>query len=378
MTDETKPEEACAQASPPAGSPATDAPPNEAIADEGADALAPDATDATQDRGPAIKPRPVFERTVGNLTVAVTGATGFVGRHICRTLLEHGHAVRALVRDSKHAGHLPKSAQMVRGDIFDRDSLDRLVDKADACIHLVGIIMQRPRLDITFQRLHVEATTNIVAACEAAGVLRYVHMSALGARPDARANYHRTKFEAEQIVRKSRLPWTIFRPSLIHGPDGEFTEMVAKWVRGTAPPFLFIPYFGAGPLGRGPRRLIQPVFINDLAEAFARSIETERTVREVYPIGGPDRMTWPEMFLTFRDAISPGSKKPAMAIPAWKARAMATVAVGLSLDGLLPFNVDQVVMSQEDSICDTQRVMQHLGLAPTSFQSAVDQYASRL
>jgi len=319
-----------------------------------------------------------FVRTAGNLTVAVTGAAGFVGRHVCRTLIEHGHGVRALVRDPRRAAHLPRAAQAIKGDVFDRASLDRFVDKIDACIHLVGIIKEQPRLDITFERLHVEATANVVAACESAGVLRYVHMSALGARPDAVARYHRTKFEAEQIVRASRLPWTIFRPSLIHGPEGELTEMVARWVRGQASPFLFMPWFGAGPLGRGPKRLVQPIYIEDLAEAFARSIETERTVREVYPIGGPDRMTWPEMLYAFRDAIAPGSKKRALAIPAWKAMAMAKIMAAASLGSLLPFNVDQIIMSQEDSTCDTLRVEQHLGLALTSFAESLDRYASSL
>ncbi len=327
---------------------------------------------------PADAPLPAFVRTAGNLTVAVTGATGFVGGHICRTLLEHGHAVRALVRDASKAGQLPRSVTPVQGDVFDRASLDRLVDKVDACIHLVGIIAEEPRYQITFHRLHVQATANVVAACEAAGVLRYVHMSALGARPHAPAAYHRTKFEAEEIVRRSRLPWTIFRPSLIHGPDGEFTGMVAKWVRGTAPPFVFIPYFGSGPMGTGPAHLVQPVYINDLAEAFARSIETERTIREVYPIGGPDRLSWREMLTIFRDAISPGSSKRIVGIPAWKARGMAALAAAAGLGSMLPFNVDQVIMSQEDSTCETQRIQSHLGLELTSFRAAVDQYASRL
>lgn len=341
--------------------------------------VAPDEPADASDSPPApVDAQPSFVRTAGNLTVAVTGATGFVGRHLCRTLIEHGHGVRALVRDAKRSGHLPRAAQAIEGDVFDRASLDRLVDKADACIHLVGIIMERPRFDITFERLHVEATSSVVSACEGAGVLRCVHMSALGARPDARARYHRTKFEAEQIVRASRLPWTIFRPSLIHGPDGEFTAMAAKWARGQAPPFFFMPYFGAGLLGRGPKRLVQPVYVGDLAEAFARAIETERTVREVYPLGGPDRMTWPEMLVAFRDAIAPGSSKRAIAIPAWKAKAMAQLAAAASLDALLPFNVDQVIMSQEDSICDTLRVRQHLGLPLTSFAAALDQYASSL
>lgn len=321
---------------------------------------------------------PAFVRTAGSLTVAVTGATGFVGSHVCRTLIEHGHGVRALVRNSARVTRLPRAAQILEGDLFDRDALDRLVDKADACIHLVGIIMEEPRRDITFERLHVEGTRGVVAACEAAGVLRYVHMSALGARPEAKARYHQTKFEAEQIVRASRLPWTIFRPSVIHGPDGEFTEMAAKWVRGQAPPFFFMPYFGAGPLGRGPRRHVQPVYVGDVAEAFARAIETDRTVREVYPLGGPDRMTWPEMLGAFRDAIMPGSSKRAIAIPAWKAKAMAQLAAAASLGSLLPFNVDQVIMSQEDSVCDTRRVEQDLGLTLTSFAAALDQYASSL
>ncbi len=335
----------------------------------------PDADESPRARA---ETEPTFVRTAGNLTVAVTGATGFVGRHLCRTLIEHGHGVRALVRDAKRAGQLLKAAQIIEGDVFERASLDRLVDKADACIHLVGIIMERPRFDITFERLHVEATGNVVAACEAAGVLRYVHMSALGARPDATARYHRTKFEAEQVVRASRLPWTIFRPSVIHGPEGEFTAMAAKWVRGTAPPFFFLPYFGAGLLGRGPKRYVQPVYVADLAEAFARAIETDRTVREVYPLGGPDRMTWPEMLCAFRDAIAPGSKKPAIAIPAWKAKALAHLAAAASLDSVLPFNVDQIIMSQEDSICDTIRVQEHLGLTLTSFKAALDRYVSGL
>ena len=105
----------------------------------------------------------------------------------------------------------------------------------------------------------------------------------------------------------------------------------------------------------------------------------EAAVREVYPIGGPDRMTWPEMLLTFRDAISGGPhwRKP-LAIPAWKAKAMAIAAEALGLGRAAPFNVDQVIMSQEDSTCEIVRVRHDLGVEPAPFREALSRYAARL
>src|SRR4029079_943824 len=120
-----------------------------------------------------------------------------------------------------------------------------------AVIHLVGIIMERRHKRVTFERIHFEGTHSIVDAAQRNGIRRYLHMSALGTRHDAVSTYHRTKYAAEEYVRASGLDWTIFRPSLIHGPRGEFIQMEAAWARYKAPPFLFMPYFGRGFFGRG-------------------------------------------------------------------------------------------------------------------------------
>lgn len=348
-----------------------------------ADSAVPEA-DATTDSAdaesaePAPAPPRRFERTVGTMTVAVTGATGFVGSHICEALGQHGHKVRALTRSTKSARSLPRSAEAVIGDLDNRAALDSLVAKADVCIHLVGIIAQDSSKGATFEKVHVEGTRHIVEACQDAGILRYVHMSALGARANAPSLYHRTKHQAEMIVRASNLAWTIFRPSMIVGPDGEFAEMVAKWVRGKAPPFFFMPYFGEGPMGQGRRYLIQPVDVRDVAELFVRAFETQASVREVYPLGGPDAMTWPEMFYHFRDTIAPGSSKKAIAIPAWKALAMARAARFMGLEHVLPFNVDQVHMSQEDSTCSNARIHTDFVYQLRPLDEALASYASRL
>src|SRR6185436_19566424 len=126
---------------------------------------------------------------------------------------------------------------------FDARVLERGMRGASAVIHLVGIIFEQPYSGVTFQRMHFEGTRAVVDAAKLAGVKRYVHMSALGTRMDAASDYHKTKYAAEQYVRASGLDWTIFRPSMIHGPKGEFMQMVNKWVHKKEPPFFAMPYF---------------------------------------------------------------------------------------------------------------------------------------
>ncbi|MEC9374382.1 MAG: NAD(P)H-binding protein, partial [Planctomycetota bacterium] len=185
-----------------------------------------------------------MQESIAGKTVAVTGATGFVGRHLCRALVDRGAQVRALTRDLSKAREAlpPNNMALVHADIDDEPALRDLVFGADAVIHLIGIRRELGR-GVTFRRLHVGATERILRATTRAGVSRYLHMSALGARGDAVSNYHKTKYEAEWLVRRSGLDWTIFRPSIIHGPDGEFMQMAAGWVRGEEQPKFFLPYF---------------------------------------------------------------------------------------------------------------------------------------
>ena len=183
-------------------------------------------------------------------TVFVTGASGFVGTAVVEELLSRSYGVNALTnrRDVKAAG---ERLTVVKGDLFDPAALAKGMAGCSAVIHLVGIIMEDAAKGVTFEHIHHEGTVAVVDAARKAGVKRYVQMSALGSRADAVSDYHKTKFKAEQYVRASGLDWTIIRPSMIHGPHGEFMKMEADWARHKQPPFLFMPYFGRGPLGLG-------------------------------------------------------------------------------------------------------------------------------
>jgi NADH dehydrogenase len=277
--------------------------------------------------------------------VFITGGSGFVGSAVLAKLLAQGYSINALT----HRGKLPAgnpNLREIQGDLFNPAMLDAGVSGCEAVIHLVGIIMERPFQGITFERMHFEATRQTVDAARRNGVRRYIQMSALGTRPDAVSEYHRTKWKAEQYVRASGLDWTIFRPSLIHGPGG-FMQMEAQWARKSAPPFLVMPYFGKGLLGLGGAGLLQPVYVQDVARAFVQAIDTPAGIQKTYDLAGPERFTWPQLHeASAREIV--GKRRLTAALPAWFAKLLARAGLG----PLLGFSRDQVIMSQEDNIGD--------------------------
>jgi uncharacterized protein YbjT (DUF2867 family) len=304
--------------------------------------------------------------------VFVTGASGFVGSAVVAELVRRGVGVNALVnrRDVESSGGDVKS---VRGDLFDAGALAAQMSRCSAVIHLVGIIMEKPKAGVTFRRMHVEATRNVVEAAKRAGIRRYVHMSALGTRADAMSEYHKTKWEAEEIVRASGLEWTIFRPSMIHGPHGDFMRMEVKWARRQSPPFLFMPYFGKGALGFGGAGKLQPVFVGDVARGFVEAIGNAKSVGKMYVMAGKDVMTWPVMHETVARAVV-GKKRLGMGIPVWYAELLTSVAPA----SWLPFNGDQVIMSQEDNVGDTSEFEGDFGWKFAGFAELLAGYAREL
>lgn len=167
------------------------------------------------------------------MKVFVTGGTGFVGQEIVRQLYAAGHQARLLVRNrispvvTEIAAQYP--VEILEGNVLNATSLPRAMHGSDAVIHLVGIISEIG--EQTFESVHTRATENVIRACVIAGVKRLVHMSALGTRDDAVARYHRTKWAAEQAVSESVLHWTIFRPSLIYGPEDQFVNVFARMAK---------------------------------------------------------------------------------------------------------------------------------------------------
>jgi NADH dehydrogenase len=159
---------------------------------------------------------------------------------------------------------------------------------------------------------------------------------------------------------------------MIHGPGGEFMRMEAAWARKRAAPYLFMPYFGKGFLGLGGAGLLQPVFVGDVARAFADAVEKPETAGKTYELGGADRMSWAQMHEIVARAIV-GKKRMTLGIPAWYAKLLTRIVPGR----WLPFNRDQVIMSGEENTCDLGAFEKDFGWKPRGFAGAVGEYGGK-
>ena len=283
--------------------------------------------------------------------VFVTGGTGFVGKAVIRALLAQGFLVRCLVRPgSEHDLKGFESIDRVPGDVLQPDGLAASVEGCSALVHLVGIIREQRGRGVTFDRLHTQATRNMLALARAAGIKRFAQMSALGSRPGARARYHQTKWEAEEAVRASDLEWTIFRPSIIFGRGDAFMSVLGRAVK----QLPVMPVLGDG------RYRLQPIPVEQVAEGFGRALRTPESVRQTYEVAGPT----PYAFVDLLDEIGRALARPRVRklhVPLAPVRALTR-----ALDWLpfYPLSTDQINMLEEESVTDPSRFFAELGLQP--------------
>lgn len=301
------------------------------------------------------------------MKVLVTGGTGVVGRCAVDHLLARGHTVRLL---SRHADE--DSRQWDEGvepcpcDVGDPEALRGAADGCDAVLHVAGIVAEDPP-EVTFLRVNVEGTRNLVAEARRAGVRRFVYVSSLGAELGA-SGYHRSKKAAEEAVR-AEFPaeWLVCRPGNVYGPGDEVISLLLKVVR-TLPA---IPLIGAGD------HPFQPVRAADLGEALARAVEGEGGAGRVLDLAGTERTTLNEL-LDLLGEIT-GKSPLRIPVPEWVARSGAQAAETLGLD--LPVHADQVTMLLEGNVISDgmpNALTEVFGITPTPLAEGLAMLADAL
>lgn len=283
----------------------------------------------------------------------ITGGSGFVGRALCRELAARGHQLHCLIRPGSEK-HLIQSPLVtaVTADLFAPDELEPLIKETDAVIHLVGIIREFPARQITFERLHHQATAAIVTATQQAGVKRYLHMSANGTAKEAQSAYHKTKWLAEKVVRQSALDWTIFRPSLIYGTEDQFISLLASLIQ----KLPLVPVIGTG------EYQMQPVNVDVLVKGFAVAIKNSTAIGKTYHCGGQDCISYNQLLDLVGSALG---KKQVRKLhqPLSLMRPLVSVLQHLSF---FPITADQLQMLLAGNCCDTSEWCKDLDLKLTS------------
>jgi uncharacterized protein YbjT (DUF2867 family) len=223
------------------------------------------------------------------LSVLLVGGSGFIGSHVAARLSSHAMTIVVPTRHAAHAMHLMPlpGVDIVEADVHDDATLRRLVQARDAVINLVGILHGERAVPYgaAFRRAHVDLPRRIVDACAAAGVPRYLHMSALGADPRSPSMYGRSKADGEQAARANpAVAATIFRPSVVFGEEDRFLNLFARLQRHLP----LVPLAGAG-------TRFQPVYVGDVADAFVQVLFDRRTAGKIVELGGPQVYTLAEL-----------------------------------------------------------------------------------
>jgi NADH dehydrogenase len=276
-----------------------------------------------------------------DLMVVVFGGSGFIGSHLVAQLAARGVRVRVPTRryeSGKHLLPLP-GVNVVEADMYDPAALRELVQGCDAAINLVGLLHSRRGTPWgpDFQRAHVELAIKIVDACALERVPRYLHMSALGADRDGPSMYQRSKAEGEMVARSHpEVAATIFRPSVVFGPEDKFLNMFARLQR-------WLPVM---PLACADATF-QPVYVGDVAAAFTHALFDPKSRHLVFDLGGPQIYTLAEL-VRLAGRYS-GHPRPIIELPDWLGRLQALMLELLpgktlmSRDNLDSMKVDNVV-----------------------------------
>jgi uncharacterized protein YbjT (DUF2867 family) len=249
-------------------------------------------------------------------TVAVAGGSGFIGRAIARRLTGTGEIkVRALTRDPEAARARAPIAgvEYVRADIADQSSLKSAIAGTDAIIDTIqfdGYPVENPNRGLTFERVDYGGVVALIAAARQAGSPKFIYVSGTAADEKSTHPGFRAKGRAERAIRSSGLSYTIFRPSLVYGPED-------KVVNGLARALKFAPVFGVPGTGQ---QKVQPVLVDDLAACVMLAV-LGRGRNETYDVGGPELMTFDEMMRIIMDAS--GHRRPLFHIPERLMRAAA-------------------------------------------------------
>lgn len=301
--------------------------------------------------------------------ISILGGSGFVGRHLVPRLLRDGHQLHLLTRNTRSLADtalLPGEA-IVQVDPHDPEALARALEGAEIVINLVGILNERGHRGQEFQKVHEELPRQMARICRAQGVQQVLHMSAVGAQAGMSPSFYlRTKGAGNNAIMVELgnvVPWTIFQPSVIFGPDDSFINRFATLMRRIPGPF---------PLAC-PQAKFAPVYVEDVVEAFALCVGNEQVHNKRLELCGPEIVTLREV-VEFA-AQQAGLNKMIVNLPDSLSKLQANI---MEYVPGKPFSRDNYQSTRIDSVChpDGRNCLgfEALGIRPRSMREAVPTY----
>ncbi len=295
--------------------------------------------------------------------VTVFGGSGFLGRQIVKHLGAVATDIRVGVRHPERAAFLEGygrdgQIEVVHADVWDESTVARAVERSSAVINTVGHYVEKA--GATFDAVHGQGALHVARQAARAGVERLIHISGLGADATSDSPYVRARGIGEALVKKAFDDVTIFRPSVIFGPDDSFFNTLASLARQSP----VLPLFGMG------RTELQPVFVGNVAEACVRALADPSTAGKVYELAGPRAYTYRALVALGRAQVDSTCLLVPVPFFAWDA-----LAALLAFLPNPPLTRDQVKLMKRDNVVgETGLTLDDLGIDPVSVEEILPTY----
>lgn len=295
------------------------------------------------------------------MKVLVAGGRGFLGSAIVDALLGDGHEVGVLSRSSGKGGG---KVEVVQGDVTEPAGLAGALAGWEVVVDAVQFPnspIENPKKGYTFENVDLNGTKNLVDAAKAAGTRHFVDMSGVGAAADGKFHWLRFKWQAEQHIIGSGVPYTIIRPSWVYGPG----DVSLNRFLGFAKFLPFVPVIGNG------KTRINPVFVKDIGAHVAKAVELGPQGR-IFEIGGPETLTMDEIVRTALNVQ--GKKRFLLHQPVWLMKIVASVVQFAPGRPLTPDAIDFIT---QDGVADTSALREVFGLRLTPLQEGTASYLGK-
>lgn len=301
-----------------------------------------------------------------NRTVVIFGASGFLGRYIVSELLKNNWIVKVFVRNPNKARHLTLMGKVGQVsihqcDIMDSNKVQKSIINASKVINLVGILEENNKQN--FKNIHLIGATNIAKGCLKNNVDSYIHFSALGLFDGEHSKYAKSKLDAEKKIKKIFKNTIIFKPSVVFGPEDQFTNKFAKM----ACVSLFLPLINSG------KTKFQPVYVKDISTAVGIVINNNIHNGKTYNLGGPEIMSFKEILDLILFKIKKKRIYLNISFPMAK-----LISLAFSISPIKPITLDQVRLLEKDNVLPKKGLsFRDLGIRPSSLISISDHYLKR-
>ncbi|GAC1386724.1 MAG: complex I NDUFA9 subunit family protein [Ktedonobacteraceae bacterium] len=296
--------------------------------------------------------------------ILITGATGYIGRHLAIRLAARGERPRCLVRNTKGAARMlpADKVELVQGDTTQFASLAAAMQGVDTIVHAAFITADKKEsAGNHYAETNVRGTENVLKAARNAGVTRVIEISGLGTRPAKAGSYMQGRYLAEKMLKESGLSWTIIQPSVLFGKDAPFIKGLADLIR-TAP---VVPLIGGGKIK------FQPIYVEDVVAVIDKILQDPaQTAGHTYTIGGPAYYTFTQVI----DELLHAMHKKRIKVPA----PMALVGIGAAMMELVlpkpPLTKAAMTLFSFDNTTDLNSVEWNFGFTPTSFSKYLQEH----